>query len=230
MVFYYWNDSRWIYFKNTKTGFLHKLPAHSKLDSHRCWSSRWFWHSSWKRLHKRPRCLWNKSSLREVDHCNHHVYGSGSPLSDSIQTAWNRSMKNNFAALTVGILFSIGLGVSGMTQPEKVFGFLDLFGNWNSSLAFVMIGAISIHAIAYRQIIRRQTPLFSRYWHMPIKTKITPRLIFGSFLFGVGWALAGYCPGPALTSLASFKIRSILFFASMISGMFLFRVFERAKK
>lgn len=136
-------------------------------------------------------------------------------------------MKNNFAALVVGIIFSLGLGISGMTQPEKVVGFLDLFGNWNPSLIFVMIGAIFIHLIAYKVISKRQTPLFSNQWHLPTKTKITRSLVSGSFLFGAGWALAGYCPGPALTSLASFESRPVVFFASMIVGMLAFRVVNR---
>ncbi len=136
-------------------------------------------------------------------------------------------MKNNFAALVVGTLFAIGLGISGMTRPEKVFGFLDVFGNWDASLIFVMAGAVIVHFVAFRFIVRRKSPLFSRQWHLPTKKEITSPLIMGSFLFGVGWALGGYCPGPALTSLASFESRPIIFFISMIFGMFLFRLIDR---
>jgi uncharacterized membrane protein YedE/YeeE len=136
-------------------------------------------------------------------------------------------MKNNVAALVVGILFAIGLGIAGMTRPEKVFGFLDVFGNWDASLIFVMAGAVIVHFIAFRFIVRRKSPLFSPQWHLPTKNEITFSLIAGSFLFGVGWALAGYCPGPALTSLASFQSRPFIFFVSMIFGMFLFRVLDR---
>lgn len=136
-------------------------------------------------------------------------------------------MKNNVAALVVGILFALGLGISGMTRPEKVFGFLDIFGTWDASLIFVMAGAVIIHFIAFRFIARRKSPLFSPEWHLPTKNEITWSLIAGSFLFGVGWALAGYCPGPALTSLASFQSRPLIFFVSMIFGMFLFRLIDR---
>ncbi|MBC7753787.1 MAG: YeeE/YedE family protein [Moraxellaceae bacterium] len=136
-------------------------------------------------------------------------------------------MKNNVVALIVGILFAIGLGVSGMTKPEKVFGFLDIFGKWDASLIFVMLGAILVHLIAYRFIIRLKSPLFSKLWHLPTKKEITWSLILGSFIFGVGWALAGYCPGPALTSLASFQMRPLLFFVSLIFGMLTFRLIDR---
>ena len=136
-------------------------------------------------------------------------------------------MKNNVAALVVGIMFAIGLGISGMTRPEKVFGFLDIFGSWDASLIFVMIGAVIVHFIAFRFIVRRKSPLFSPQWHLPTKRKITRPLIAGAFLFGVGWALAGYCPGPALTSLASFQSRPFIFFVSMIVGMLMFRLVDR---
>ena len=136
-------------------------------------------------------------------------------------------MKNNVAALVVGILFALGLGISGMTRPEKVFGFLDIFRSWDASLIFVMAGAVIVHFIAFRFIVRRKSPLFSAKWHLPTNTEITFPLIAGSFLFGVGWALAGYCPGPALVSLASFQSRPIIFFVSMIFGMFLFRLVDR---
>ncbi|MDZ4661697.1 MAG: DUF6691 family protein [Pseudomonadota bacterium] len=136
-------------------------------------------------------------------------------------------MKNKIAALFVGLLFSLGLGISGMTQPEKVFGFLDIFGNWNASLIFVMIGAIAIHLVTYRIILKRKLPVFSNQWHLPTKRKVTVPLVIGSFIFGVGWALSGYCPGPALTSLASLNGRPVLFFASMIVGMIGFKMVDR---
>ena len=136
-------------------------------------------------------------------------------------------MKNNFAALAVGILFSLGHGISGMTQPEKVFGFLDLLGNWTPSLIFVMIGAILVHFLAFRVISKRPFPLFSSQWYLPTETKITYPLVVGSVIFGMGWALGGYCPGPALTSLASFESRPAIFFASMIFGMLAFKVLNR---
>lgn len=113
-----------------------------------------------------------------------------------------------------------------MTRPEKVIGFLNFFGEWDASLVFVMAGAIAVHAVAYRLIRRRSSPLFSNEFHVPTSKELTPSLVMGAFIFGVGWALAGYCPGPAITSLASFQFRPVIFVASMILGMFLFRTYQ----
>lgn len=136
-------------------------------------------------------------------------------------------MKTNFTALGVGLLFALGLGISGMTSPERVFGFLDVFGKWDPSLLFVMLGAISVHFVASRLILKRKTPLFSTRWYLPTKTEVTRPLVLGSFLFGVGWALAGSCPGPALVSLAGLETRPLLFFVSLIAGMFAFRLLDQ---
>lgn len=139
-------------------------------------------------------------------------------------------MKNNIAALLVGILFAIGLGISGMTRPEKVIGFLDIFGRWDPSLAFVMVGAIGVHALAYRLIRRRASPLFAKDFSVPSSKTLTPQLFAGAFIFGIGWGLAGYCPGPALTSLASFESRPIIFVMSMLAGMLAFRIYEAGRQ
>jgi len=139
-------------------------------------------------------------------------------------------MKVQASTFIVGFIFALGLGISGMTQPEKVVGFLDLFGEWDPSLLFVMIGAILVHFISYRWIRSRVSPLFVGNWHVPTKKEITPSLLIGAFLFGVGWGIGGYCPGPALTSLASFELRPFVFVASMILGMFLFKLFDQKAK
>ncbi len=136
-------------------------------------------------------------------------------------------MKNSLASFVVGFIFSLGLGISGMTQPQKVIGFLDIFGNWDPSLIFVMVGAISIHFITYKWIRSRKTPVLSSNWHVPTKVNLTPSLIGGSFIFGIGWAIAGFCPGPAVTSLASLKQEPFVFVTSMLMGMFLFNFFDR---
>jgi len=136
-------------------------------------------------------------------------------------------MKNNFNAFVVGLIFALGLGLSGMTQPAKVVGFLDLLGNWDPSLIFVMIGAIAVHFITYRIIRKRSSPLFSEKWHVPDRKDITPALVIGSVLFGMGWSLAGYCPGPALTSLAGLDERTFIFVASMIAGMIIFQQVDK---
>lgn len=139
-------------------------------------------------------------------------------------------MKNAVAALVVGFVFALGLGLSGMTQPQKVIGFLDLFGNWDPSLIFVMAGAIAVHFVTYKLIRRRASPLLSTQWHVPTKKDITPALIIGAFIFGVGWALGGFCPGPAVTSLASFTKTPLVFVISMLVGMVLFRIVDKKLK
>jgi uncharacterized membrane protein YedE/YeeE len=135
-------------------------------------------------------------------------------------------MKNSLAAFAVGFVFAIGLGISGMTQPQKVVGFLDLFGNWDPSLIFVMVGAIAVHFVTYKIIRKRKSPLLASVWHVPTKKQITPALIIGSFIFGVGWGIGGYCPGPAIASAASFDSRVFIFLASMVAGMYLFKVID----
>jgi uncharacterized membrane protein YedE/YeeE len=136
-------------------------------------------------------------------------------------------MKHSLAAFVVGFVFAVGLGISGMTEPQKVIGFLDLFGLWDPSLLFVMAGAISIHFISYKLIRKRESPLIVKDWHVPTKKDITPSLLTGSLLFGTGWALAGFCPGPAVTSIASFEIRPLLFVGSMLIGMVIFQSLDK---
>lgn len=139
-------------------------------------------------------------------------------------------MKNSIASFVVGIIFALGLGISGMTQPQKVVGFLDVFGNWDPSLMFVMIGAISVHFVAYRIIRKRNSPMLSPTWDVPDRKDITPALIIGAFIFGIGWGLGGYCPGPAIASLASFDLRPVIFVVAMIVGMILFVLLNRKLK
>jgi uncharacterized membrane protein YedE/YeeE len=139
-------------------------------------------------------------------------------------------MKQHFGAFIVGVLFAVGLGISGMTQPQKVIGFLDIFGNWDPSIIFVMCGAILVHFFSYRMIRKRKAPWFSDKWHIPTRKDISPALVLGSLMFGIGWGLGGYCPGPAVTSLASFQIRPFIFVLSMILGMVVFRGVDRKYK
>ena len=136
-------------------------------------------------------------------------------------------MKNALSSFTVGLLFALGLGISGMTQPQKVIGFLDVFGAWDPSLLFVMGGAVGVHFLTFRWILKRPAPLLSAKWHVPNKKDITFSLVFGAILFGMGWGLAGFCPGPALTSVASLQVKPIYFVLSMIAGMYLYRVFDK---
>lgn len=127
-------------------------------------------------------------------------------------------MRQAIVSFFVGLLFAIGLGVAGMTQPTKVIGFLNI-AHWDPSLMFVMLGSIAVHAPLYRLIRKRKSPLFDTQWHVPTRNDVTSKLVLGAAVFGVGWGLAGYCPGPALTSLASLDVRPIAFVATMIIGM-----------
>ena len=133
--------------------------------------------------------------------------------------------QQNAASFIVGLLFAIGLSIAGMTQPQKIINFLNPW-NWDSSLLFVMLGAVSVHIISYPLVKRRQSPLLDTKWHIPTRKDISLRLILGSALFGVGWGLGGFCPGPGLTSLATGNLQSAVFVGAMIIGMLLFKKTE----
>ena len=130
-------------------------------------------------------------------------------------------------AALVGLLFGIGLILSGMTDPAKVLGFLDLAGAWNPSLAFVMAGSIAIGAVAFRIAGARTDSLLGHPMRLPTATGIDRRLVLGSVAFGAGWGLAGFCPGPALASLATGSVKPLIFTAAMVAGMALFELLER---
>ena len=126
---------------------------------------------------------------------------------------------NAAVAFLSGLLFALGLGVGGMTKPAKVLAFLDVAGNWDPSLALVMAGAIAVYAPASRWALRRSAPLCAARFQVPTRRDLDAPLIVGAALFGAGWGLAGYCPGPALVSLASGASGVVLFVAAMLAGM-----------
>jgi len=128
-------------------------------------------------------------------------------------------MKSTLAALGAGIVFGIGLGLSGMTQPAKVIAFLDVFGSWDPSLMFVMMSAILVHFVLTRWIRRRERPLLDTRFHLPPARDIDRRVVIGSAVFGLGWGLGGYCPGPAIVSLGSGAMSAVVFVAAMAVGM-----------
>lgn len=128
-------------------------------------------------------------------------------------------MKRNLPALISGILFGFGLAFSGMTDTHKVLGFLDIFGAWDYDLAFVMGGALLVSIAAFQLMKNRKLSLLDCPLEMPANTRIDPKLISGSALFGVGWGLFGYCPGPALTALIYFDPITIVFVLSMVLGI-----------
>jgi len=124
-----------------------------------------------------------------------------------------------FGALLSGVLFGFGLVVAGMTSPQKIIGFLDIFGVWDPSLALVMGGALAVTATLFPLIIGRGKPLFDAGLDLPTRRDIDAPLVVGSALFGVGWGIAGYCPGPALASLGGPVADAALFVVTMIAGM-----------
>jgi uncharacterized membrane protein YedE/YeeE len=133
------------------------------------------------------------------------------------------------SALMAGLIFGAGLLLSGMANPAKVLGFLDLTGNWDPSLAFVMIGAISISMIAFLIAAKRARSLLGLPIRLPAEKTITLRLILGSALFGMGWGLAGFCPGPALVALGAGYSKAWGFTAALVVGMGAFEWLEQAK-
>lgn len=130
-------------------------------------------------------------------------------------------------ALLAGLVFGIGLIISGMTDPSKVIGFLDLTGRWDPSLGFVMGGAILVGLVAFRFAAGRAKSLLGDAMRLPTATHIDRRLVLGGLAFGAGWGLAGYCPGPALASLAGGGAKPLIFAGAMVVGMAIFEWLER---
>ena len=128
---------------------------------------------------------------------------------------------SKLASLVCGIIFGIGLVISEMINPEKVLGFLNIFRDWDPSLAFVMIGALIISTPIFHLFKNNKKPLFSSSFLIPTNKKIDKKLIIGSILFGAGWGLVGLCPGPAITSIALINISSIIFVISMFTGFYI---------
>ncbi len=136
-------------------------------------------------------------------------------------------MQHRITEFAVGLLFGIGLILSGMTDPGKVIGFLDLFGNWDPSLALVMGGAIMVGVFAFALAKRRTRTFLDGALHMPRSTDIDRRLVVGGLVFGAGWGLAGFCPGPALVSLGAGQPKAAVFVVAMVAGMVIFEMLER---
>jgi uncharacterized membrane protein YedE/YeeE len=131
-------------------------------------------------------------------------------------------VETSVTSFIAGIIFALGLGISGMTRPIKVIGFLDFFGNWDPSLAFVMAGAIAVYFVANRRRRTMPSPLLAAKFAIPTRSDLDAPLIIGAAIFGVGWGLGGFCPGPALTSLASGALPVIIFVAAMAAGIYLY--------
>lgn len=133
-------------------------------------------------------------------------------------------MTSSLVAAYAGAVFALGLVVSGMTDPHRIAAFLDVGGQWDPTLAFVMVGAISVHAPLAYVIRRRRRPVWSPAFHLPEPTTIDRRLLAGSALFGIGWGLSGYCPGPALVSLGTAAMPVLVFVGAMLAGIAIVRL------
>jgi uncharacterized membrane protein YedE/YeeE len=138
-------------------------------------------------------------------------------------------MQRTLAAFGCGLIFGIGLLVSGMMQPAKVLAFLDIFGAWDASLAVVMGAALIVAAVGFRLARQRSQPLYDTRFFWPSLTTIDRPLVAGAVLFGIGWGLVGLCPGPALENLATLSPRIIVFVAAMVVGMLAQHVWKRSK-
>jgi hypothetical protein len=132
-------------------------------------------------------------------------------------------MREIFAGLIAGFLFGLGLCLSSMTNPAVVLGFLDIAGNWNPTLVFVMAAGVTVTFLGYRLLVPKSKPLWASQFSLPSAKAIDAPLLSGAAIFGVGWGLAGYCPGPAVVSLASGRLPVFVFVVSMLAGMMFVR-------
>ncbi len=133
-------------------------------------------------------------------------------------------------SLIAGLLFGVGLIISGMTNPDKIIGFLDIFGNWNPSLLFVMLGAVFISFFAFRHASKKSVSFLDQTISMPTKKDIDFTLIYGSIIFGIGWGLAGYCPGPAIATIATINSQAVVFVIAMLFGILIYEVIKRSQE
>jgi uncharacterized membrane protein YedE/YeeE len=139
----------------------------------------------------------------------------------------NRTTASRLSEFIVGLLFGWGLLISGMTDPGKVIGFLDLTGSWDPSLALVMGGAIAVGFFAFGMAKKRTRNFFGGALHLPTSRDIDKRLLLGALLFGAGWGLAGFCPGPGIVSMAAGQPKAVLFVVAMLAGMLVFEWIDR---
>lgn len=130
-------------------------------------------------------------------------------------------MLRTLSAAAVGLVFGAGIVISGMANPAKVLNFFDAFGTWDPSLLLVMASALAVTFLGYRFVLKRSAPVFGSKFHLPTKRDLDPSLIGGSALFGLGWGIAGFCPGGAIPALGSGQLTPFLFVAAMIGGILL---------
>ncbi|GAB4203833.1 MAG: transporter [Coleofasciculaceae cyanobacterium] len=139
-------------------------------------------------------------------------------------------MKENLLALWAGLLFGLGLGLSQMIDRDRVLGFLDVSGVWDPTLLFVLGGAVTVTVIAFRFVLHRPYPVFANQFYLPTKKDIDKPLVIGSAIFGVGWGIAGYCPGPGITALVLGIWNPVLFMIAFLAGSLTYRWYSTASK
>ena len=132
-----------------------------------------------------------------------------------------------FSAMGAGFVFGIGLWISGMANPKKVLAFLDVTGYWDASLALVMAGAVAVTLVLFRVVLKREKPSFAEKFELPTRKDIDLPLVAGAAIFGVGWGIGGYCPGPAITALSTLTTESLVFVVAMVAGGFLHKLVTR---
>ena len=133
-------------------------------------------------------------------------------------------MKRLVTAIVSGLVFGFGLTISGMVNPAKVLGFLDVTGNWDPSLALVLAGATGVATMIFRLVLKRQRPVLDSKFHLPTRSDVDSKLVLGAGIFGIGWGIAGFCPGPAYATLLQGRWETWVFFVAMITGMAVFKL------
>ena len=139
-------------------------------------------------------------------------------------------MKTHLSALLCGTLFGMGLSLAQMVNPDKVITFLDITGNWDPSLLFVMAGALPVAWLSYRMILKRRSPLLASNFQVTQKLSVDKALVLGAALFGIGWGMTGYCPGPAVTGLGFFSLESVIMVTSILSGFVAYNMIFESKR
>ncbi|WP_423187122.1 DUF6691 family protein [Alishewanella sp. d11] len=124
-------------------------------------------------------------------------------------------------AFLAGLLMSLGMAISQMIDPQKVLSFLNVTGNWDPSLIFVMVGALAVYSIGFYLVLKRPAPLFDKAFYLPTQQQLDKPLLIGAAVFGIGWGMVGYCPGPALSAVSSFSSGTLGFIAAMVIGWFI---------
>jgi uncharacterized membrane protein YedE/YeeE len=138
-------------------------------------------------------------------------------------------MRKYLASLVSGIIFGSGLALAGMTRPDKVLGFLDISGAWDPSLMFVLGAAVTVTLVGFRFVLRRPQPLLADRFHLPLRDAVDLPLVAGATIFGIGWGIGGYCPGPAVAALAAPGPEALIFLPAMLLGMMLHHVGGRLR-